>query len=636
MKTRRRALSVLLTAAMLLAVLPLAGMISLHAAAAADFVPVAGIYKVPVYEKAGTAFTLTGTVFPKNATNQTITWRVKDAGATGAAITDGYAYVNGTVTPVKQLTAAAAGKTVVTTVVKDGLGESEDYIQDFAIQIASADAEAPIVREQSAQLFFVRIQDPEESGRYYTYAYSGGMLFSADLLTFLSADFGGYAAFLPTAANEVSLAHFMCDFDNDNALDASSYEWDSIGGALAELDVFKSADYAAPVLDNKTVYINESVSTETHFEYVGGDVQIIAQDIISRRNVDIYEISCAIDAELFMPVTAITGIPANITAGAGLLLSDVTIRHDHGRPPSITDSYDLATVVPSDATNRHIDWRVKDAGGTGAAVNGHHSVDYGFDPIAEVIVPTERQRLVLETTGPGTLVLSAVITDGLAPGEDYTQDFTITVNPAAGWGFDWRGDPPVNGGGDDAENPFIDIKESDWFYRDVLYVQAHGLIVGTDADKYSPGVSLTRSMAVTALYRHAGSPELSGPANPFGDVQAGSYYDGAVRWAAANGIAAGIGGGRFDPEVPVTRQDLAVLLDRYAAFAGIALPEMRPYAAFKDDTDRADYAKEAVETFFRAGVINGKDNNVFDPRGGATRAEAAAMLHRFLETANKE
>jgi hypothetical protein len=133
------------------------------------------------------------------------------------------------------------------------------------------------------------------------------------------------------------------------------------------------------------------------------------------------------------------------------------------------------------------------------------------------------------------------------------------------------------------------VRESDWFYQDTLYVYTHGLMVGTDADKYSPGVSLTRGMIVTILYRHAGSPAAGGLANPFSDT-ADKYYTDAVKWGAANNIVAGVGGGYFEPEAPVTRQDLTVIAANYAKSAGLQFPVTLQYQTFADESDIAEYA----------------------------------------------
>ena len=185
------------------------------------------------------------------------------------------------------------------------------------------------------------------------------------------------------------------------------------------------------------------------------------------------------------------------------------------------------------------------------------------------------------------------------------------------------------------DNPFADVMEGDWFYDAVMFAYSRGLMIGTSTDPilFSPNTSTSRGMIVTVLYRMAGSPSVSGLANPFGDAAEGAWYTDAVVWAAANGIVNGTGGGRYGPNDNITRQDLAVILARYADYTAVTLPVRREYPGFTDEADMSDYAAEAVERLYRAGVISGRPGNVFDPKGNAARAEFAAMLQRFLESA---
>jgi hypothetical protein len=181
-------------------------------------------------------------------------------------------------------------------------------------------------------------------------------------------------------------------------------------------------------------------------------------------------------------------------------------------------------------------------------------------------------------------------------------------------------------------SPFEDVRTGDWHYHDVAYAYLNGLMVGTNSApmRFSPDMPLTRGMIVAILYRHAGSPDVSGLASPFGDVSGDTWYADAVKWAVAKGIVAGYGDGTFGSDDDITRQDLAVMLHRYADFAGIPLPKAREYRHFLDEADIANYAKEAIEAFFRAAVMGGYPDGGVHPKGAATRAEAAAMLHRLL------
>ena len=186
-------------------------------------------------------------------------------------------------------------------------------------------------------------------------------------------------------------------------------------------------------------------------------------------------------------------------------------------------------------------------------------------------------------------------------------------------------------------NPFEDVNEGDWFYGDVEYVYTNDFMLGTNTEPmlFSPDVSTTRGMIVTILYRMEGSPDASALENPFSDVPDGEWYADAVKWAYHNDIVLGYGNGKYGPDDKVTRQDLAVILNRYAVKMDIALPATKEYAAFADNADIAEYARESIELFFRAGVIIGKPGNILDPKGKATRAEFAAMLHRFMLAAGK-
>jgi len=182
-------------------------------------------------------------------------------------------------------------------------------------------------------------------------------------------------------------------------------------------------------------------------------------------------------------------------------------------------------------------------------------------------------------------------------------------------------------------NPFQDIKETDWFFHDVISVYNYELMLGTSENPmlFSPYANLSRGMIVTVLYRLERSPYVAGLGNPFDDVADGAWYADAVKWAAENEIVKGYDNGKFGQNDNITRQDLVTILNRYANFAGLTLPGTKDYTTFSDDVDIADYAKEAIVRFYKAGIINGYPDGGVHPKGEATRAEFAAMLYRFLE-----
>jgi uncharacterized repeat protein (TIGR02543 family) len=178
-----------------------------------------------------------------------------------------------------------------------------------------------------------------------------------------------------------------------------------------------------------------------------------------------------------------------------------------------------------------------------------------------------------------------------------------------------------------------DVSPSNWFYADVEYVYTNNLFNGTSATTFGPNMPMTRAMLVTVLFRMHGA-SAGAYDNPFSDVPADEYYAAAVAWAAANGIVEGVGSGMFAPNADITRQDMAVIFTRYSEYANKQFPVTLQYSEFADDAAIASYAKQAVETLFCGGIVNGKNGNIFDPAGSTTRAEMAAIFHRFIEAVN--
>ena len=179
--------------------------------------------------------------------------------------------------------------------------------------------------------------------------------------------------------------------------------------------------------------------------------------------------------------------------------------------------------------------------------------------------------------------------------------------------------------------PFADVNKDEWFYASAEYVWSKGLILGTSNSEFSPQMTMTRGMIATVLYRSASMPDGKGFEGRFGDVSADAYYAEPISWAVKSRIVLGVGDGRFEPESPISRQDLAVILMRYASSRGAAFTATRPYTSFADEAQFADYAVSAIETLYKAGVLNGNPDNTFNPAGHATRAEVATILHRFLK-----
>ncbi|MDL2273420.1 S-layer homology domain-containing protein [Oscillospiraceae bacterium OttesenSCG-928-G22] len=185
------------------------------------------------------------------------------------------------------------------------------------------------------------------------------------------------------------------------------------------------------------------------------------------------------------------------------------------------------------------------------------------------------------------------------------------------------------------QNPFTDVTASAWYYGDVQYAVENGLFSGTSATTFSPSAPMTRAMLVTVLWRMEGEPvfdDILMYAN-FADVVQGLYYEKAVGWAVKNEIVGGYGEGFFGPDDNVTREQFATILYRYAKYKGIdvSVGEDTNILSYNDALNVSEYAVAALQWACGEGIITGKPGGLLDPQGSATRAEAAAMLRRYLE-----
>ena len=190
----------------------------------------------------------------------------------------------------------------------------------------------------------------------------------------------------------------------------------------------------------------------------------------------------------------------------------------------------------------------------------------------------------------------------------------------------WQAEQNPNTGA----NPFTDVNTTDWFYNDVMFVYEKGLMLGTSKTTFSPYGTATRGMMATILWRMEGSPAPKG-GNGFSDVDAGKWYADAITWTSENGIFRGYDNNLFMPEDPITREQLAAIFYRYADYKGYGTSVKGNLSKFKDADKISDYAETAMQWAVGSGLIKGRDDGSLDPQGTATRAEIAAMLHRFIK-----
>ena len=218
--------------------------------------------------------------------------------------------------------------------------------------------------------------------------------------------------------------------------------------------------------------------------------------------------------------------------------------------------------------------------------------------------------------------------------KDAADNLSAVINPPAppsgGGSGSGSGKPVVPVVPEDWKNPYSDVNSGAWYYDAVKFVTEKELFGGVPGGKFAPDVLMSRAMLVTVLHRAAGTP--MGGESAFTDVAQGQWYTDGVAWAASNGIVAGIGNGMFDPEGNVSREQIAAILYRFAKHTD-ALGETgsADLNGFNDAESVSPWAAEGMLWAVQQGLISGKPGNLLAPSDPATRAEVAAILQRFLE-----
>ena len=240
-----------------------------------------------------------------------------------------------------------------------------------------------------------------------------------------------------------------------------------------------------------------------------------------------------------------------------------------------------------------------------------------------------------------------------------TEEFFNLLNVDKVWAMDSKnvnsgypvlayqtGVPPVPGG------PVVDVKEEEgivpvaqeilsfsdvsataWYYNAVAFVVGKGLFMGTSDDTFGPDITMTRAMLATVLYRMEGEAAISsaGNSNTFSDVAADAWYATAVAWVTANNIMNGYGNDLFGPGDNITRQQMAVVLFRYAQFKGYDISARADLSAYTDTGQIAEWALVSMQWANSAGFIAGITETTLNPEGNATRAQIATILMRFIK-----
>lgn len=262
--------------------------------------------------------------------------------------------------------------------------------------------------------------------------------------------------------------------------------------------------------------------------------------------------------------------------------------------PSVTGG--TITISPKSATK-------------GTVVTITAKPDSGYELVSLTIIDSSDKKIALTDQGNGRYTFT-MPGDKVTVNAEFQPVSASTTEPT-----------PENSW----NNPFTDIAESSWYYEAVRYVSENGLMNGVSSTVFAPEANLSRAMLAQILYNKEGRPSIAANST-FTDVISGEWYNDAVTWAATNNIVGGYGNGLFGPNDNITREQLAVMLWRYAGEPATAIKELN----FSDVNEASGYTLNALCWATENGIINGKGNNILDPKGCATRAQVAQMLKNYL------
>ena len=417
------------------------------------------------------------------------------------------------------------------------------------------------------------------------------------------------------------------DPDNGEEPDTQKVDW-SHGGATLTAP-------SEPTKEEHTFegwyYDNNGVNTKWDFET---DKAKYTMTLTAQWKANTYTVTVENDGN-----GTASADPASAKMGAEVSLTAMPNSGYHFKrwevvPDKVEIENNKFTMPADDVTVKAIFERNASSGGSGGGGGG-----------------TTYYTLTFETNGGGsmqairaargkTLDLSAYtpMRDGYDFGgwyadKDLTQRITeIKLSGSKTVYADWKKREP-----DAVKNPFADVNAGDWFYRDVLFSYEKGLMSGMDAAAFAPYANTTRAQIAVIFYRMEGSPAVEGE-NSFTDVVRGSgtawFYD-AVTWAQKNGIMGGYSNSSFAPNDPITREQLAAIFYRYAQYKGYDTTQGgMAIREFDDYESISDYAMGAMAWAVNTGLVKG-DSNLLYPKGTATRAEIAALFHRFAENGMK-
>ena len=364
--------------------------------------------------------------------------------------------------------------------------------------------------------------------------------------------------------------------------------------------------------------------------------------------------------------TCVVTVTAATVPVTGVTLSQTQASLYYNRTPNTLTL--TATVAPDNATNQAVTWTSSDstvaavdqngvvtalARGTAVitatAADGRGASASCTVTVSSYLPPANpNYRITVEATQGGTVTADptaakagATVTLTPVPDRGYqvgavavTDRFgdAVAVTEQADGTYTFtmpNGQVTVTVTFEQAPLPFPDVTEGDWFYDAVRCAYETGLMDGVGDNLFAPNSETTRAQLVTILYRLAGQPEPGGDSG-FSDVETGTWYTDAVAWAAENGIVNGVSDTEFAPGDDITREQLAAILYRYAAYQGYDVSQRADLSGFGDASSISGYAQEALSWAHAQGLVLGFEDGSLRPQGTASRAQIAAVLMRFL------
>ena len=608
----------------------------------------------------GESSTLTATITPDNATDKSVTW---ESSASGVA----------TVDTSGKVTAVSVGTATITATAADGSGEKAtcsvtvNAAAIVPVESVSLDKTSLELTEGGTARLTATILPDNATNKNVTWSTSDASIATVTdgvvtavapgtaTITVTTEDVGKTATCAVTVAaatvpvtgvtlNKTSTSLYVGDTETltatvapDNATDRA-VNWTSSNPSVATVEngvvtAVGAGTATITVTTQDNDYTASCTVTVSRYSSGGGSSSSSTSlsdraidDIQDARPGDTVEITLrpgrtTLEREVFEELAG-QDITLEIDAGDGVLWTvngldipeDTRLRDldldvdlgDSGIPATVLNAVtgEIDTVQLSLAHDGRFGFTM-----TLSAPLGRDSADYWanlywFNERTEELEFQQAARIAEDGTAEFAL--------------DHASDYAIVI--------DTDSHEPV-------ELPFRDVPENAWYADAAAYVYKHGLMAGTSGSTFSPEGVTTRGQIVTILWRLSGSPVVNYLMD-FDDVDPAAYYAEAIRWATSEGIAGGYGGGVFGPDDPITREQLAVMLHRYAQHEGydVSIGEDTNILSYADAFTVSEYAVSALQWACGAGIINGTgDGSTLTPQGEATRAQAAMVLMRFCE-----